>query len=94
MSKAEYPLPDGRVVFYRHPLFVRIVHWINAVCLLLLLWLTPWFSQHVALASGLQPYTLVLAAFGIYQIRRQYLPRASAATEMRHSPVRAAGSAA
>jgi len=37
MSKAEYPLPDGQVVFYRHPLFVRIVHWINAVCLLLLL---------------------------------------------------------
>jgi thiosulfate reductase cytochrome b subunit len=37
MSKAEYALPDGRVVFYRHPLFVRIVHWINALCLLVLL---------------------------------------------------------
>jgi len=37
MVKMEYPLPDGRVAFYRHPLFVRLVHWVNAVCLLLLL---------------------------------------------------------
>jgi hypothetical protein len=36
--------------------------------MMLLLWLTPWVTQHVALASGLQPYTLVLAAFGMYQL--------------------------
>jgi alpha-1,2-mannosyltransferase len=34
---------------------------------LIVLYLVPWFSQHVARAMGFQPYTLVLAAFGVYQ---------------------------
>jgi hypothetical protein len=36
-------------------------------CLLLLLYVVPWVSQHVARAAGFQPYTLVLAALGAYQ---------------------------
>lgn len=34
---------------------------------LVLLYLTPWFSEGLALQTGFQAYTLVLAAFGIYQ---------------------------
>jgi thiosulfate reductase cytochrome b subunit len=30
-------LAGGRVAVYRHPLIVRVTHWINALCLLLLL---------------------------------------------------------
>jgi len=38
-------------------------------CLLLLLYLSPWFTQNIALLAGLQIYTLAVAAFGIYQLR-------------------------
>jgi hypothetical protein len=37
--------------------------------LLLLLYVVPWFTEIVAQVTGIQLYTLVLAAFGIYQIR-------------------------
>ena len=30
-------MPDGRIAVYRHPLVVRLTHWINALCLLVLL---------------------------------------------------------
>ena len=33
----ERVLGGGRVAFYRHPLPVRLTHWVNALCLLLLL---------------------------------------------------------
>jgi hypothetical protein len=36
--------------------------------LLLLLYLAPWFSQHLALAAGVQVYSLVLLALGVYQL--------------------------
>jgi hypothetical protein len=43
---------------------------------LLLLYVTPWISQTLAKVSGLQLYTIVLAAFGIYLLRRPpYLRR-------------------
>jgi hypothetical protein len=36
---------------------------------LVLMYVVPWVSQHLALAVGFQPYTLVLAALGAYQLR-------------------------
>jgi hypothetical protein len=36
---------------------------------LLLLYLGPWVSQHVARVTGLQPYSLILLAFAVYQLR-------------------------
>lgn len=39
-------------------------------CFLLLLYLSPMFTQSVALLAGVQIYTLAVAAFGIYQLRR------------------------
>jgi hypothetical protein len=36
---------------------------------LVLLYVAPWFSQHAAMTIGLQPYTLILAALGAYQLR-------------------------
>jgi hypothetical protein len=38
-------------------------------CFLLLLYLSPWFTQNIALLTGVQIYTLAVAAFGIYQLR-------------------------
>jgi hypothetical protein len=38
-------------------------------CFLLALYLTPWFTQSIALLTGVQIYTLAVAAFGIYQLR-------------------------
>jgi thiosulfate reductase cytochrome b subunit len=35
--RPERALADGRIAFYRHPLPVRLTHWVNALCLLLLL---------------------------------------------------------
>jgi len=37
MDEAERTLKDGRVAIYRHPLLVRATHWVNALCLVLLL---------------------------------------------------------
>lgn len=37
MTVADRALADGRIAVYRHPLLVRITHWINALCLLVLL---------------------------------------------------------
>jgi hypothetical protein len=36
---------------------------------LVLLYVVPWVSQHLAMAIGFQPYTLALAALGAYQVR-------------------------
>lgn len=38
-------------------------------CLLLALYLAPWFTQNIAMLVGVQIFTLVIAAFGIYQLR-------------------------
>lgn len=38
-------------------------------CLLLALYLAPWFTQNIAMMTGVQIYTLAVAAFGIYQLR-------------------------
>jgi hypothetical protein len=38
-------------------------------CFLLLIYLSPWFTQSIALVTGLQIYTLAVAAFGVYQLR-------------------------
>jgi len=37
--------------------------------ILIFLWLTPWLSQQLAQAVGFQPFSLVLAALGVYQLR-------------------------
>lgn len=37
MSRADRPTKDGRLLVYRHPLLVRATHWVNALCLLVLL---------------------------------------------------------
>jgi hypothetical protein len=37
--------------------------------LLALLYVAPWFSQHVARAVRLQPFTLMVIALGVYQLR-------------------------
>lgn len=36
MSRADRPLSDGRLAVWRHPLPVRLTHWINVVCLVVL----------------------------------------------------------
>ena len=36
---------------------------------LLLIYLSPWFTQSIALLTGVQIYTLAVAAFGVYQLR-------------------------
>jgi len=40
-------------------------------CLLLALYLSPWFTQNIALMTGVQIYTLAIAAFGIYQLPKR-----------------------
>ena len=40
-------------------------------CFLLALYLSPWFTQNIALMTRVQIYTLVIAAFGIYQLLRE-----------------------
>jgi thiosulfate reductase cytochrome b subunit len=37
MTVADRTLGQGRIAVYRHPLLVRITHWVNALCLLVLL---------------------------------------------------------
>lgn len=37
MARRERTTPDGRVLVYRHPWLVRAAHWVNALCLLILL---------------------------------------------------------
>jgi len=38
-------------------------------CLLLVLYLSPWFTQNIALMARVQIYTLAVAALGLYQFR-------------------------
>jgi thiosulfate reductase cytochrome b subunit len=35
--QADIKLPDGRTNLYRHPVAVRLAHWVNAICILVLL---------------------------------------------------------
>ena len=42
--------------------------------LLLVLYLSPWFTQNIALMTGVQIYTLAVAGFGIYQLRYKKEP--------------------
>jgi thiosulfate reductase cytochrome b subunit len=37
MKVADRALDEGRTAIYRHPLLVRVTHWLNALCLLVLL---------------------------------------------------------
>src|SRR5258707_13654478 len=37
MPVADRALSRGRIAVYRHPLLVRLTHWLNALCLLVLL---------------------------------------------------------
>jgi len=37
MARRERTMRDGRVLIYRHPWLVRASHWVNALCLLILL---------------------------------------------------------
>jgi thiosulfate reductase cytochrome b subunit len=37
MTLPDRPLSEGRVAVYRHPLPIRVTHWLNALCLLVLL---------------------------------------------------------
>jgi hypothetical protein len=39
-------------------------------CFLGIVYLSPWFTQNIAMMIGVQIYTLAVAAFGIYQLRR------------------------
>ena len=50
--------------------------------LLLLLYATPWFSQTLTKAVGLQLFTLVLAALGIYVLRQMRTVPNEAAPEL------------
>jgi len=43
-------------------------------CLLLALYLSPWFTQNIAMLTGVQIFSLVIAAFGIYQLRSAHEP--------------------
>ena len=40
-------------------------------CFLLLLYLSPWFTQNIALMIRVQIYTLAIASFGIYQLLKK-----------------------
>jgi hypothetical protein len=40
-------------------------------CFLLALYLSPWFTQNIALMTRVQIYTLVVAGFGFYQLLRE-----------------------
>jgi hypothetical protein len=43
-------------------------------CLLLALYLAPWITQNIAMMTGVQIYTLAVAAFGVYQLRSANAP--------------------
>jgi thiosulfate reductase cytochrome b subunit len=36
MSRPDRPLPDGRLAIWRHPLPVRLTHWVNVICVVIL----------------------------------------------------------
>ena len=57
---------DGSVAFYRHPLPVRLTHWVNALCLLVLLMSgLQILNAHPALYWGeASPFERPLLAFG------------------------------
>jgi hypothetical protein len=51
--------------FYRSKLRMPLAY----RCLFVLVYLAPWFTQSIAMMTGVQIYTLAVAAFGIYQLR-------------------------
>ena len=54
--------------FYRSGLSASAMPYAYRV-LFVLVYLSPWFTQNIALMIGIQIYTLAVAAFGIYQLR-------------------------
>jgi len=53
VARADRTLKDGRVLIYRTPLTVRIAHWVNALCLVMLLGSgLQIFNAHPALYWG------------------------------------------
>ena len=54
--------------FYRRGLQASALPYAYRV-LLVLVYLSPWFTQNIALMTGIQIYTLAVAALGIYQLR-------------------------
>jgi thiosulfate reductase cytochrome b subunit len=53
MARADIPFASGHVLVYRHPFMVRVTHWVNAVCLLVLLGSgLQIFNAHPALYWG------------------------------------------
>jgi thiosulfate reductase cytochrome b subunit len=53
VTRPDHHLGDGRVLVYRHPWPVRIAHWVNALCLVLLLGSgLQIFNAHPALYWG------------------------------------------
>jgi thiosulfate reductase cytochrome b subunit len=53
LARSDRVLKDGRVLVYRTPLLVRITHWVNALCLVLLLGSgLQIFNAHPALYWG------------------------------------------
>ena len=56
--KTAAPTPEGRLLYYRHRLPVRIMHWINVLCLsILLLSGLGIFNAHPALYWGQSSYS-------------------------------------
>ena len=66
MRVADRVLTSGRIALYRHPLLVRIAHWINALCLpLLLMSGLQILNAHPALYWGeVSRFSRPLLAFG------------------------------
>ncbi len=66
ISSADRSLTGGRVAFYRHPLPVRLTHWVNALCLLVLLMSgLQILNAHPALYWGeVSPFDRPLFSFG------------------------------
>jgi hypothetical protein len=54
--------------------------------LLLLVYLGPWFSQHLARATGLQPYSFILLALAAYQLALARAAVAAAEGKKPHGP--------
>lgn len=55
MARPDHHLGDGRILVYRHPWPVRIAHWVNALCLFVLLGSgLQIFNAHPALYWGIQ----------------------------------------
>jgi len=56
----------------------------NYRCFLLALYLSPWFTQNIALMTRVQIYTVVVASFGIYQLLKRRSAAGMAVTAAPH----------